>query len=71
MGGEWFGLMPINVVEGSVHIVRGNMVINPHTHDIAWIEHRSYMVRYYRHRNEENTEHFTARTTKCFLSILC
>lgn len=51
IAGEWFGLAPIESVEGTVHIVRANMAIHPHTPELPWTSHRFYINRFYREVN--------------------
>ena len=47
-GAEWFGLEPVEAIRGSIHIVRGNMAIHPHTQELPWTEHQLYVNRFYR-----------------------
>lgn len=53
LGGEWFVLIPIEAVEGTVHIIGANMAIQPHTPKLPWMKHRFYINRFHQDGNAE------------------
>ena len=45
--GEWFGIVPLESICGTVHIVRSNLGIPPFFEGLPWPKHCFYINRFY------------------------
>lgn len=46
--GEWYDIIPINCIIGTVHVLRSNFAVQAVTEELPWSHHRFHINRFYR-----------------------